>query len=256
MLPPNTDGNNNNVNPSNHQNPQDFRNNPPPQGQPNNRGGIKKVIKFLFSTILSLHLLTIVTLAGVIALVYFMFATPPYLSEYDLNRKILDEISQLTDVNVLDKATTFATVVDSEKLKGENEIQEEVYKDVQNNDYVVVFTNEMIIYRRSEKKIIYEGLTPVAIYQEQTNTLVNGVKKAINDSGLLAKPLTEEEVPQLVMIDDVAVLKEQDAEFYKDARKGDLIASLQNGLVVIYRPETGVIVNSGYITTTIQGAST
>ena len=203
---------------------------------------LKKVARLLFS----LRFISVLTLAGVGIIIYFLYTTPPYLSQLNLNKTILDEVSKLTSVNILDNTTSFAVIVDADKLRNENAIQKEVYKDAQNGDYVILFKDQMIIYRRPEKKIIYQGDSPATIANNQRLTLAQKIGKKVYDAGLIPSDKKEISVPQLSEVTDAEQTKKQSEEFFADVKVGDIIAYFPDlNLVVLYRPSTDMLINTG-----------
>jgi len=159
------------------------------------------------------------------------------------NQSILDEVAQLTDINT-SQTSTIAEVADADQLRDENAIQAQVYKDAQNGDYVIGFEDKMVIYRRSENKIIYEGQSPGQILRTTQQDLINTISELVVEKGLIASD--SEEVPQVNVVAEVDAFKAQSAEFYVNLAVGDVIAVYNDaGVIVVYRPETGVIINSG-----------
>lgn len=140
---------------------------------------------------------------------------------------------------------------DADALKKENAIQAEIYKDAQNGDYVLLYSSKMIIYRSAEDKVIYEGDTPASVLKKTQEGLVTKVVSKAKDLGLISA--SSEENPQLSIISDVAALKNENPVFYTNAANNDVIALFQqSGKILLYRPDTDTVINSGTFNVSIQ----
>ncbi len=207
---------------------------------------IKSVGFKVFNIIFSARILSLLSLAGIIVIIYFLYVAPPYLSNLSLNKTILDEVSKLTSVNILDETTSFAVIIDAEKLRSENAIQKEVYKDAQNGDYVILFKDQMIIYRRPSQKIIYQGPSPATLANQQRLALAKKIGEKVLEAGLIPEGTKEIAVPQLSEVVDPEKTKEQNSEFFADVQTNDIIAYFPDlNLVVLYRPSTDMLINTG-----------
>ncbi len=189
-------------------------------------------------------LLLLFIFVGLLAANLYFTINPPYLRDYNLRQQIIDELSELSTVNVFENPV-FDIIKDTELLKSQSDINAEVYKDAQNGDFVVAFNDKLIVYRRDERKIVYEGDTP----REKLNKLTREVAQLVIDKAVAEELITltdDMEAPQLSVIQDVEVVKQQDPIFYNEAREGDIIAVFaQQGVIVLYRQATGEIVNNG-----------
>jgi hypothetical protein len=139
-----------------------------------------------------------------------------------------------------------------DELKKGNAIDAEIYKDAQNGDYVVGYTSKLVIYRPSEKKVIYNGETPqqkLNQNQQAQQQVIVTVSKAALD----AKLITEQTpVPQASVVTDAEKVKSGNA-FYSAVQNNDIIATYSNpDLIVIYRPSEQKIVKSGKIEIAIK----
>jgi hypothetical protein len=139
-----------------------------------------------------------------------------------------------------------------DELKKGNAIDAEIYKDAQNGDYVVGYTSKLVIYRPSEKKVIYNGETPqqkLNQNQQAQQQVIVTVSKAALD----AKLITEQTpVPQASVVTDAEKVKAGNA-FYSVVQNNDIIATYSNpDLIVIYRPSEQKIVKSGKIEIAIK----
>ena len=129
-------------------------------------------------------------------------------------------------------------------LKKGNAIDAEIYKDAKNGDYVLGYTSKLIVYRPSDKKVIYEGDTPQQKVTKSQQTLIALVSKKALD----AKLITEKSaISQSNVVTDAEKVKASN-EFYKDLQNNDIIASFSNpDLIVIYRPSSDSIIKSGQV---------
>ncbi len=141
------------------------------------------------------------------------------------------------------------------ELRNGNSIQEEVYKDSQPGDYVVVYQDRMIIYRRDGRSVVYDGPSPGQIAQNNEVELLNKILARAKSEGLIAEG--EEEVPQASVVEDPQQLVSQDPDFYSRAQTGDIIAVFpENQVIVLYNPNNDSIYNSGVVNTVIEPSNT
>lgn len=169
-----------------------------------------------------------------------------------VSQRILRKVAQVTTLT--SNEILGATVVQIENiddLKAENEIQKEIYKDVQNGDYAVLLSNKMIVYREHEHKKVYEGNSPAqqlnALNQAQVQKVVDKAKA----EGLVEQDSTT--VPQVLVVTDIDSLKAQNPTFYESVDLNDLIVIYSAEQVIfIYRPATDRIIQSGSVNTSIS----
>jgi len=141
-----------------------------------------------------------------------------------------------------------------EDLKKIGPIQAEVFKDAKDGDYVLVYSGKdgaldrLIIYRDSEKKVVYDGKTISTIDQENRTALLNKVVQATKNAGLISQSSTEIPTAQVVA-DSVKFKQENNLPFFQDVQNGDIIATYKptssGALTIIYRPATDSIVKTG-----------
>ncbi len=161
------------------------------------------------------------------------------------NNKIIKEVSKVINEDLSIKgAPTVATITDADALRKNNEIQAEVYKDAKNGDIAIGFTEEMIIYRKDEKKIVYRGKNPVRILQEKNyfaeiQIITNKVKAKTN--------LPANETPSLSIVTTPDTLKVNDPIKYKNIALGDRILVFKDRMI-IYRLTDDIIIYDGPIT--------
>jgi hypothetical protein len=166
------------------------------------------------------------------------------------NDQVVREVSGLTTINTTETPVV-AVITNANALRDENTIQAEIYKDAQNGDYVIGYTDKMIIYRRQDSSIIYEGETPQLKLESTQEALLTNIITAAKDSGAVDRDSVE--VPQVSVISDARQLRQTNPGFYADAQNGDILAYfLDSGVLVIYRDETQTIINAGSYSTTIQ----
>ena len=183
-------------------------------------------------------------------IIIVLIINPINLYNQALNNQIINEVSKLAIVDPT-QTPVIAVVSDADKLRGANAVQGAVYKDAKNGDYVLGYTNKLIIYRRAEGKVIYDGDNPNTVLDKAQKTAVASIISKAKAAGLLES--SSEEQPQLSTVTDPELLKKQDATFYKDAQKDDIIAVFpQKGLIVIYRQNVDVIIKSGKYQTVIK----
>lgn len=213
------------------------------------RGGVLefvKSMKFLAAMVIVLQLVIIFLLVNPINLLNQLNAV-----------QVINKVSSLVVVPPNEVPQVIAQVGDkknlptADELREENAIQAAVYKDAQDGDYVLLYSNKMIVYREKENRVIYEGDTPAAILQKTQQDILTKVTTKAKDAGIISS--SSDEVPQLSTITDVANLQKENPSFYSNAANDDVIALFQSaGKIVIYRPDTDTIVNSGSYNFNIQ----
>src|SRR5690606_5926520 len=115
------------------------------------------------------------------------------------------QVTTLTSNEVL--GATVVQIENVDDLKAENEIQKEIYKDVQNGDYAVLVSNRMIVYREHEHKKIYEGNSPSQQLNALNQAQISKVVAKAKSEGLVAQDSTV--VPQVLVVTDVESLKKE-----------------------------------------------
>lgn len=164
--------------------------------------------------------------------------------------RVIARAEELAKVDPAQKPVV-AVVSDAEKLRGEEPVQKEVYKDAKNGDYVLAYTDTLIIYRKNEDKLIYSGDTPRVLLSKSQQELIKGLTEAVTKQELVSADAAKS--PQLLAVTDPAKLRKQDANFFALAKESDLIAYFPDAeVVVLYRPAEGKILNSGTYKTQIS----
>ncbi len=206
----------------------------------------KKIVKNLFTL---KGLVVVLLIAQAISI--YLIINPPYLASANESKKILNEIEKLTDINTFEDPV-ISRVKDIDKIKEANSLNAEVYKDAKNGDYLIGYTDKLIIYRRDDDKIVYEGDSPNTILNKQQQALAAKIVSKSKEMKLLDDD-DQVDNAQLSIVTDEAKIKETDPAFYQNARKGDIIALFPTQkLVVLYNQESDTVVNYGNFTTVIN----
>jgi hypothetical protein len=186
----------------------------------------------------------------IILLLIVVLINPATIIQKINESQVLSAVASLTTINTAE-SPVIAVISDAQGLREENAIQAEVYKDAQNGDYVLGYSDKMIIYRKQDNTIIYEGDSPTDMLTKNQETLMNSIISKAKEQGII--PSTSEEEPALSVVTDIAVLQAQDPTFYSSARNNDIIAIFsQAEVILLYNNDTGSIIKSGTYTTQIQ----
>lgn len=192
-------------------------------------------------------LLIIIAVLQIIMIV--LIINPAALWQQFQNQQIINEVASKTTVNSLENPV-IATVTNADQLRDQNAAQAQVYKDAQNGDYVLGYSDKMIIYRRSDGTIVYEGDTPTGLVNNAQKKIVDDITSKAKELGLIEDNSTE--APQISIITDVKSLQAANPNFYSVARNNDIVALFPSSqLIVLYNQETATIVNSGNYSTNI-----
>ena len=164
--------------------------------------------------------------------------------------QIVGEVKSLTAITNTDTPVV-AKVQDADALREENAIQAEIYKDTQNGDYVIGYSDRLIVYRRSEGKIIYDGDTPSEKLSKNNEIIADKISTKLQNEGILTAG--EVETPQMTLVSEPAKFQEQDSNFYGSLQANDIIAVYNEArLIVIYRFDQDQIINIGSFQTQID----
>lgn len=204
----------------------------------------------IFKKLTSIKILALMIIIFQIIILYLLINPINLLNQLNAVQ-VINKVSDLTLVPAGEIPSAIGTIGDNsllpdvETLKKENDIQAQVYKDAKNGDYVIVYSNKMIIFRESENRIIYEGQTPVQILNNNQQTIVSNLIKKVKDSGIIAN--TNEEAPQLrIITTEIEDLKRSNPEFYGEVKENDIQAIFaRENKIIIYRPDTDTIVKYG-----------
>lgn len=209
---------------------------------------LKRVLLFLGSS----KFLLILIFVGMLFVILFMIVTPPYLNSFRVQREIIDEVNAVTSVNIFDENVQINTISDIENLKKVSNMHNYVYANAQNGDVVMQFSDGLlVVYRKSDKTVVYKGLYPEGLLNLQDSVLVSSIKTAMVDKGVSASVIAES-APQIVKVSDVNSVKTQADEFYSTVESGDVIAKFEDlNLIVIYRPSTQEVIKMGFYNVTL-----
>ena len=194
--------------------------------------------KFSFKFINQFTFLFLILLFQIV-LIFLVFSTYRMISEpvtRDLKIvSVLNNLSTLANIPPATLPNQVNIVGDGilptiEDLKKIGPIQAEVFKDAKDGDYVLVYSGKdgaqdrLIIYRDSEKKLVYDGKTISAIDQENRTALLNKVVQATKNAGLISQSSTEIPTAQVVA-DSVKFKQENNLPFFQEVQNGDIIAT-------------------------------
>lgn len=207
----------------------------------------KRSIKSIFSSKLLLGLVVVLQL-----IMIFLILNPIAIIQDIQNRQLINEVASKTSLNTAE-TPVIATITNADTLRAENAIQAEVYKDAQSGDYVLAYTDKMIIYRRGEGRVIYEGDNPNQLLNKTQQKLIDDIVASAKEQGIIDS--ASKEVPQISIISDVKSLAASDPTFYRSARNNDIIVLFaESQVIALYNQETGEIFNHGQYQTTIVPA--
>lgn len=189
-------------------------------------------------------------------LIIAIFAMSVFMVFFDnresVSQRILRKVAQVTTLT--SNEILGATVVQIENvddLKAENDIQKEIYKDVQNGDYAILLANKMIIYREYENKKVYEGNSPSQQLNALNQAQIQKVVEKAKAEGLVTQD--SDSVPQVLVVTNIEDLKAQNPTFYESVDLNDLIVIYNaEQLIFIYRPATDRIIQTGKVNTSIS----
>ncbi len=207
--------------------------------------GRKSFLKRIWNT---KSVLIIVAILQIIIIVLIL--NPVALVQQYQNQQIINEVAAKTAVNTAE-SPVIATITNADQLRSANAAQAQVYKDAQNGDYVLGYSDKMIIYRRGTGEVIYNGDNPNDLVTHTQEKLVSDIVDKAKKQNLISSDSTE--TPQISIITDVKSLQTANPDFYSIARNNDIVALFpQEQLIVLYNQETSTIVNSGKYSTNIS----
>lgn len=209
--------------------------------------------KDIFRKFTSIKFLAVLIVIFQLIILYFLINPINILNQLN-SVQIINKVSKLTVVPAGELPTAIGTVGDNtllpnaETLRKDNEIQAQVYKDVKDGDYVLVYSSKMIVFRDSENRVIYEGPTPAQILNNNQQTIVTNLIKKVKDSGIITQD--NDETPQLrIITTELADLQRVNPEFYADAKENDIVAIFaRENKMVLYRADTDAVVKYGDLT--------
>lgn len=210
----------------------------------------------VFSYIKSMKFLVLIVIVLQIIIV-FILINPINLSNQLTAIQVINKVASKVVVppnevpQIIAKIGDITNLPTAEDLKKENAIQAEIYKDAQDGDYVLLYTTKMVIYRSSTDTVIYEGGTPSKVLSDAQQAILDKIVAKAKEIDLIRED--SEEVPNLSVISNIASLKQEDPTFYADAANNDIVALFQtSSKILLYRPDTDKVVNSGAFNFTVQ----
>ncbi|HEX9805057.1 MAG TPA: hypothetical protein VGA67_05220 [Candidatus Dojkabacteria bacterium] len=176
-------------------------------------------------------------------LIAFFIINPIRLYGETIARQVINEINKQTFTNP-NEIPIVDVVTDPEILRSQNAVMAEVYKDAKAGDYIVGYSDKMIIYRKDEKRIIYEGESPGAIISNTQQAIAANIIAAAREKEILT--VDNSEIPQVSIVNNPDELRNLNSEFYLNVKENDLLGVFPtNQVILIYRPSLGEIVNYG-----------
>lgn len=133
----------------------------------------------------------------------------------------------------------------AELLRSGSNIDAEIYKNALDGDFVLLYSNKMIIFRESENRVIYEGDTPTEVMKNNQDKLVADLIEKVKAEGIIDQDNSE--IPQLLLIKSkLEVLKSNNPNLYADAQENDIVAIFaEANKIVLYRSEGKIIIKHG-----------
>lgn len=133
----------------------------------------------------------------------------------------------------------------AELLRSGRNIDAEIYKNALDGDFVLLYSNKMIIFRESENRVIYEGDTPTEVMKNNQDKLVADLIEKVKAEGIIDQDNSE--IPQLLLIKSkLEVLKSNNPNLYADAQENDIVAIFaEANKIVLYRSEGKIIIKHG-----------
>lgn len=204
---------------------------------------LKKLLKIVSSTKFLVAAIIVVQI-----LILIVFLNPVGLLNQFSANQLINKIGTLTSIP---NETPLAmgqlgvnSFPSSEQLKEQDLESAQVYKDALDQDYLVIYSTKMIIFRESENRIIYEGPTPNQIFLENQKDIAEKLIAKAKEQGIISQDSAE--APYLKQITtDLEDLKDVNSAFYNNAAVSDVIAILviENKLI-LYRPSNDSIVGN------------
>lgn len=182
-----------------------------------------------------------------LAILYFILNPVNLLNQLDAVSTI-NEIGKVVslppnEIPVVARVGDMKNLAKVDDLKKGNAIDAEIYKDAQDRDYVLGYTNKLVIYRKEGKKVIYDGNTAQQKLAKSQSDLVSLVVTKAKSAKVI--PDSYASTPQVSVVTDPDAVKKIN-EFYSVVQKDDLVAQFSApDMIVIYRPSSDTIIKSG-----------
>jgi hypothetical protein len=209
--------------------------------------------KTKFKSTNPLTILALFILLLQIIIIYFIIRPVNLYSQLNSVKTINQISKQLdlppTELPQIGRINDKKSLTDIDTLQKNNSIDAEIYKKAQNGDYVLGYTSRLIIYRPTDKTVIYDGDTPQQLLTKSQNQLISQVQKKALEDNLITSQTT---APQSSVVTEPDLVRKGN-DFYKEVEKGDIVANFSNpDLLVIYRPSTDKIIKHGKVSLTIN----
>jgi hypothetical protein len=156
-------------------------------------------------------------------------------------------INEFPQIGVIGDGKMLANIDD---IKKANPIDANIYKDAQNGDYVLGYSNQLVIYRPSEKKVIYKGETPQRIQATQQDAILKNLIAIGVQNKLI--PAEYAGVPQISSVTNADEVK-KGGDLYKDVQNQDLVVNYPGAnVIMVYRPSTQQVVKVGQVAINVK----
>lgn len=193
----------------------------------------------------------LVLIAVLQIIMILLIINPVALIQQFQNQQLINEVAGKVEITS-GETPVIATVTNPDELRNANGAQAQVYKDAEMGDYVLGYSDRLIIYRRSTGTIIYDGVTPSGLVNEAQQAIIEKLTTKAKDRSLISQDSTE--IPQISLITDIDTLRKTDPAFYAPAKNNDIVGLFaQAQIIVLYNQESDSIVNTGKYSTSIQG---
>lgn len=185
--------------------------------------------------------------------ILYLFLNPINVLNQLKSVQILNEVSKLANVPPAEIPQMSVigdnNIPNAEDLKKANAITAEIYKDANDGDYILLYTNKLVVYSVKSGKIIYDGDTPNAIADAQSKLIIEKIITKAKESGIVSSDYAE--TPQIQVVTDAELVKQGNPTFYQDLAVNDIIATFVpvdgKSTILIYRPASDIIIRTGNI---------
>lgn len=197
----------------------------------------------------SIIVLLVIVLGLLIANTFFL-VNSLVLNGKPLAQQIVEEVNRKVALDPY-QIPTVVELKDVGKLREANELQKTVYKDAQDGDFAVVGQDRMVIYRRSTGHLVYDGDSVTTVANKNQQQIIDDVVTELKAKSVLSADYKG--TPQVQVIQDLALVKQQNPSFYTNARVNDLIVMIpESQQIILYRLDTKEIVRTGKVTSAIS----
>jgi hypothetical protein len=206
----------------------------------------KSPIMKIFKAPLEVHIYRIVILILVGAVIYLIKPMQVYqdLQKQEAFKAIEGKLSDTDKNPSVGIVGDNVVLPDADKLRAENAVMAQVYKDAKNGDIAIGYESKVFIYRPSSKQIIYEGSSPNSIVARAQSELASRITTMAITSKILPAGTTE--APQILILDNAFLQTAKPrGGIYEIAETGDVMFTyFISQVTLIYRPSTDKIIDS------------